>query len=189
MVTASGQRSPEAFVPSSMPAMRSKVQTDCRSIGQLFRYFVRNVPDSSVRFSAQDRPGQTPVFSPHRRDRHPMAYPRQRVATSLLPNPNHQRSHWPRCRSRGAVLAPVPHLLSQYRLPLRSACVVFDSSEPLFASFKVETTIDRWAISSGFPRKPTNSNARGIRENSVPLLSIQADVAAVAYLRGTRRQG
>ena len=53
-----------------MPAMRSKVQTDCRSIGQLFRYFVRNVPDSSVRFSAQDRPGQTPVFSPHRRDRH-----------------------------------------------------------------------------------------------------------------------
>ena len=38
-------------------------------------------------------------------------------------------------------------------------------------------------------RKPTDADSCRARENSVPLLSIQADVAAVAYLRGTRRQG
>ena len=129
-------------LPSSIPTMRFEVQTDCRSIGRLFRHFVGNVPDSLARSSAQDRPGQTPVFSPHRRDRHQMAYPRRRVATSLLPSPNHQLSRWPRCRSRVAVLAPVPRP-SQYRLPLCLVCVAFYSSEPLFVSFKVETTIDR----------------------------------------------
>ena len=37
-------------------------------------------------------------------------------------------------------------------------------------------------------RKSTDADSRRARENSV-LLSIQADVAAVALLRGTRRQG
>jgi hypothetical protein len=61
----------------------------------------------ALRFSALVLPDQTPASSQHRRDWRHWAYLRRHVLTLRSWRQVHQRSRWPRCPSRAAVLGPV----------------------------------------------------------------------------------
>ena len=76
----------------------------------------------SLKFSVQHQPGQTPVFSRHRRDWHHLAYLRRRAVTLRSWRRVHRRFRWPRCPSRAVVMEPA----RRFRMRLAG-----DSSVPL----------------------------------------------------------
>jgi hypothetical protein len=106
-----------------------------------------------IRYSALNQPGQTPVFSQHRRGRSPSECPLLRAATPRCWRPDHRRSHWLDCRSRAVVRLPV----RLFRLYMGHVSAV-----PLVVSLRFETTID-WAATSSQNR--TKRSARLISGN------------------------